>query len=181
MADDCEKEPTANRVVSELITIRAQPEFSRMKLTRDVVAESHHLTIRKDWEQAFVMTKLTCSFFLAAALLSSLPAHRARRSRSAATRLQVGGDNADSQRGATCQKDSDGVKVTGTVVIAITIDKSGKVSHPHTVSGPKMLRPLATATVLKYRYKPYLLNGTPIQVGTVVSIPINCFFHTGQA
>ena len=80
-----------------------------------------------------------------------------------------------------CQKDSDGVRVTGTVVIAITIDKNGKVSHPHMVSGPKILRPLAAATVLKYRYKPYLLNGTPIEIETVVSISIDCFFHTGQA
>lgn len=127
------------------------------------------------------MTKLTCSFFLAAALLSSLPAQE----RDDPDQPQLGSKLAETmlihKEEPACQKDSDGVKVTGTVVIAITIDKSGKVSHPHTVSGPKMLRPLATATVLKYRYKPYLLNGTPIQVGTVVSIPINCFFHTGQA
>jgi hypothetical protein len=44
-----------------------------------------------------------------------------------------------------------------------------------------VLRPLALATVRKYHYKPYLLNGTPVEVETVVSIPIDCFFHTGQA
>jgi protein TonB len=80
-----------------------------------------------------------------------------------------------------CQKDTDGVRVTGTVVIDITIDKSGNVTHPHPLSGPKMLRPLAVATVRKYRYRPYLLNNAPIEVETVVSIPIDCFFHTGQA
>jgi protein TonB len=53
-----------------------------------------------------------------------------------------------------CQKDADGVRVTGTVVIDITIDKNGNVTHPHTLSGPKMLRPLAIATVRKYRYRP---------------------------
>jgi len=71
--------------------------------------------------------------------------------------------------------------VTGTVVIAITIDKNGEVSHTRTLSGPKMLRPLASATVRKYRYKPYLLNNTPVEVETVVSIQIECIFHSGQA
>ena len=69
----------------------------------------------------------------------------------------------------------------GTVVIAITIDKNGKVSHTRTLSGPKMLRPLALATVRKYLYKPYQLNKTPVEIRTVVSIPIDCFFYSGQA
>jgi protein TonB len=80
-----------------------------------------------------------------------------------------------------CQKDSDGVRVTGTVVIAITIDKNGKVSHARTLSGPNLLRSLALASVRKYLYKPYLLNGTPVQVETSVSITMDCIFHTGQA
>jgi protein TonB len=73
------------------------------------------------------------------------------------------------------------VRVTGTVVIAITIDKTGKVSRAQTLSGAKMLRPLALATVRKYRYRPYLLNNTPVEVVTLVSIAIDCIFHTGQA
>ena len=80
-----------------------------------------------------------------------------------------------------CRKDSDGIRVTGTVVIAITIDENGHVSHTHTLSGPKILRPLASATVRKYLYKPYLLNKTPVEVETVVSITMDCVFHTGQA
>ena len=80
-----------------------------------------------------------------------------------------------------CQKGSDGVRVTGTVVIEITIDKTGKVNRPHIISGPKMLRPLATAAVRKYRYKPYLLNNASVEVETVVSVQLDCYFHTGQA
>jgi Gram-negative bacterial TonB protein C-terminal len=80
-----------------------------------------------------------------------------------------------------CQKDPDGVKVMATIVIAITIDKNGNVSRPRTLSGPMMLRPLALATVRKYRYKPYLVDNSPVEVETVVSIPIDCFFYTGQA
>ena len=80
-----------------------------------------------------------------------------------------------------CQKNSDGVRVAGTVVIAITIDKNGSVRPTRILSGPKLLRHLALATVGKYRYKPYLLNGHPVEVITAVSIPIDCFFHNGQA
>jgi protein TonB len=80
-----------------------------------------------------------------------------------------------------CQRGADGVHVTGTVVIAITYDRAGRVIHAHVISGPAMLRPLALATVRRYRYKPYLLNNTPVEVVTEVSISIDCFFHTGQA
>jgi protein TonB len=80
-----------------------------------------------------------------------------------------------------CQKDPDGIKVTGTVVIAITINKSGMVSYSRTLSGPRLLRPLALATVRKYRYKPYLLNNRPVAVETAVSIQMDCIIHTGQA
>jgi outer membrane biosynthesis protein TonB len=82
---------------------------------------------------------------------------------------------------SACQKTADGVKVMGTVVTAITIDENGKVSRARTLSGPKLLRPLALETVRKYRYKPYLLNQKPVRVETTVSIPIDCFLHTGQA
>jgi hypothetical protein len=80
-----------------------------------------------------------------------------------------------------CQKDQDGIRIEGTVVIAINVDKNGKVSHAQTLSGPRLLRPLALATVRKYLYKPYLLKKTPVEFETTVSIPINCFFHSGQA
>jgi len=80
-----------------------------------------------------------------------------------------------------CNKGPDGLRITGTVVIAVTIDKNGKVNHTHTISGPKMLRAMASTTVRKYRYKPYLVNKTPIEFETVVYLPMDCFFHTGQA
>lgn len=122
------------------------------------------------------------SFLLAALLLSNSPAQNVA---SFPKRVQISPKFADTllihKEEPACQKESDGVWVTGTVVIAITIDENGNVNHSHTLSGPKMLRFLAIATVRKYRYKPYVLNGTPLEVVTTVSIPIRCFFHTGQA
>ena len=80
-----------------------------------------------------------------------------------------------------CQKDPDGTRVTGTVVVRITIGRTGKVIHTRTISGPKLLQPVGLAAVRKYLYRPYLLSGNPVEVVTIVSIPIDCIFHTGQA
>ncbi|MFZ2023851.1 MAG: energy transducer TonB [Terracidiphilus sp.] len=128
------------------------------------------------------MEKLTFSFFLVAVLLSTSAAqvvapfpHRVQLDSKIANTLLIHKEE------PACQKDSDGIKVTGTVVIAITIDKDGHVTHTQTLSGPKMLRPLALTTVRKYLYKPYLLNGTPVEVETTVSIRIDCICHNGQA
>jgi hypothetical protein len=101
------------------------------------------------------------------------------------TRVQVTSEIANSllihKEEPVCRKDSSGVKVTGTVVIAITIDKKGNVIHTHTLSGPKLLRPFALGAVRKYQYKPYLLNATPVEVVTRVSIQMQCRFNSGQA
>ncbi len=128
------------------------------------------------------MGNLTFSLFLAVFLLSGSSAQDVAPQ---PTRVRVSSKLADTllihKEEPACQKDPDGVRVTGTVVIEITIDKNGNVSHTRTLSGPKLLRPLASATVRKYHYKPYLLNNTPVEVETVVSIQIVCAFRNGQA
>lgn len=74
-----------------------------------------------------------------------------------------------------CQRDSGSVRGTGLVVIAITIGRTGMVSSTQALSGPKELRQLAVATARKYSYHPYLVNNSPVEVDTTVSIPIDCF------
>ena len=61
-------------------------------------------------------------------------------------------------------------RVTGTVVVAFRIDRNGNVLHPKIVSGPAMLRNAVLDVVRKYKYKPYLLNGKPVEVETTVSV-----------
>jgi outer membrane biosynthesis protein TonB len=62
-------------------------------------------------------------------------------------------------------------RVTGTVVLAIEIDKNGNVLHPTFVSGPAMLRTSVLDAVEKhYKYKPYLQNGRAVDVETTVSV-----------
>jgi protein TonB len=61
-------------------------------------------------------------------------------------------------------------RVSGTVVIQATISKTGTIENPHVVSGPTMLRQPALDAVKTWRYKPYLLDGEPVDVETTVSV-----------
>jgi len=61
-------------------------------------------------------------------------------------------------------------RVTGTVVIQATISKTGTVENLRAVSGPTMLRQSALDAVKTWRYKPYLLDGEPVDVETTVSV-----------
>jgi protein TonB len=56
------------------------------------------------------------------------------------------------------------------VVLAATIDDEGKVMSVSVVSGPEKLRDAALTAVRQWTYKPYLLNGKPVFVQTVVSV-----------
>lgn len=61
-------------------------------------------------------------------------------------------------------------RVSGTVVMAIVISKTGHVFSPRVISGPRMLQQAALDAVRRYQYKPYFLNKDPVEVATRVSI-----------
>ena len=61
-------------------------------------------------------------------------------------------------------------RVQGTVVLAATISKSGAIENLHVVSGPPMLTAAAEQAVQTWRYRPYLLNGAPVEVETTVRV-----------
>jgi protein TonB len=61
-------------------------------------------------------------------------------------------------------------RVSGTVVIQATISKTGVIENLRAVSGPTMLRQPALDAVKTWRYKPYLLDGEPVDVETTVSV-----------
>ncbi|MGD0940822.1 MAG: energy transducer TonB [Terracidiphilus sp.] len=63
--------------------------------------------------------------------------------------------------------------VIGTVVVAIEINRNGDVLHPKVISGPAMLQKRVLDAVRKYKYKPYLLNGTAIDVETTVAVTLD--------
>jgi len=58
----------------------------------------------------------------------------------------------------------------GTVVLAATISKDGTIINLRVVSGPPMLQQAALDAVSQWRYRPYLLNGQPVDVETTVNV-----------
>jgi len=61
-------------------------------------------------------------------------------------------------------------RIQGTVVLQAVIDKGGKVQHLEIISGHPMLIPAALEAVKQWRYKPYYLNGEPVEVDTQINI-----------
>jgi TonB family protein len=60
--------------------------------------------------------------------------------------------------------------IEGTVVLSGVIGKDGKVAVLRVVSGPKELTASAVKAVQKWLYKPYMLDGKPVDVETEVRV-----------
>jgi TonB family protein len=60
--------------------------------------------------------------------------------------------------------------VEGTVLLSVKIDKEGNVNHVELISGHPLLAPAAIEAVEQWKYKPYLLNGNPVEVETQVQV-----------
>jgi periplasmic protein TonB len=58
----------------------------------------------------------------------------------------------------------------GTVVIHIAIGTHGEVLQPKLISGPQWFQPSALSAVRQYKYKPYEIDGMPVEVTTSVAI-----------
>lgn len=61
-------------------------------------------------------------------------------------------------------------RTQGTVVVQATISKSGAIENPRIVSGPPLLMNAALDAVRQARYRPFLLNGQPVEVETSISV-----------
>jgi TonB family protein len=61
-------------------------------------------------------------------------------------------------------------RVQGPVFLQAIISGRGTVESVHVIKGPYLLRRAAADTVRTWRYKPYFLNGKPIDVATIVTI-----------
>lgn len=68
--------------------------------------------------------------------------------------------------------------IQGPVVMEAVISKSGAVDHVRVIQGEKQLRSAAEEAVLKWRYRPYLLNGSPVDVATVIRVDFR--LHAGN-
>ena len=61
-------------------------------------------------------------------------------------------------------------KIQGAVVLSVTIGKDGTVENLKVVSGPKELRRSALDAVRRWTYKPFLVNGNPVEVETTIRV-----------
>jgi periplasmic protein TonB len=57
-------------------------------------------------------------------------------------------------------------RIQGTVVLRVIVDKSGVPIKVSLVSGHPVLCPATIEAAKKWRYKPYLVNGNPVEVET---------------
>jgi periplasmic protein TonB len=62
------------------------------------------------------------------------------------------------------------MRLEGNVVLSATISKSGTIANLHVVSGSPMLQQAALDAVSTWRYRPYLLNGQPVDVETTINV-----------
>ena len=61
-------------------------------------------------------------------------------------------------------------RVQGDVVLRAVIDTKGHITNLQLVSAHPMPVPAAIAAVKQWRYKPYLLNGQPVEVETTITV-----------
>jgi periplasmic protein TonB len=61
-------------------------------------------------------------------------------------------------------------RIQGTVVLQALISKDGSIENLHLVSGHPMLAPAAIDAVKQWKYKPYFLNGEPVEVETTINV-----------
>jgi TonB family protein len=62
------------------------------------------------------------------------------------------------------------MKVEGAVELMATVSKTGDITHVKVVSGDSQLTKAALDAVRQWKYKPYLLNGEPVEIQTQITI-----------
>jgi periplasmic protein TonB len=62
------------------------------------------------------------------------------------------------------------MRIEGTVELLATISKDGEISHIKILSGDAQLTKAAAEAVKQWKYKPYLLNGEPVEIQTEVTV-----------
>ena len=61
-------------------------------------------------------------------------------------------------------------RITGVVLLKAIISKDGEIKELQVVSGHPVLVPAAIDAVKQWRYRPYLLNGEPVEVETNITV-----------
>jgi len=62
------------------------------------------------------------------------------------------------------------VRLEGTVVLRAVIDRTGEISEVNALSGPPLLESAAVDAVKQWQYRPYSVNGQPVDVETTIEV-----------
>jgi protein TonB len=66
-------------------------------------------------------------------------------------------------------------RIQGEVVLFAVISRDGTIERLQVLRGHPMLAPAALEAVRQWRYRPYVLNGEPIEVDTQVTVNFHLF------
>lgn len=58
----------------------------------------------------------------------------------------------------------------GTVIVAAIVSRTGAIEKLQVISGPMMLRQAALDAIRRAHYRPFKLNGEPVEVDTTISV-----------
>ncbi len=61
-------------------------------------------------------------------------------------------------------------RIQGSVTLQAEISKDGSIQNLRLISGHPMLAPAAIEAVKQWKYKPYILNGEPVEVETTITV-----------
>lgn len=61
-------------------------------------------------------------------------------------------------------------RIQGVVALQATISKEGTIKNLRVLSGHPMLTAAAIDAVRQWRYRPYVLNGAPVEVETQITV-----------
>ena len=61
-------------------------------------------------------------------------------------------------------------RTEGKVVLVAVIDTQGRIENLRALSGHPFLVPAAINAVQQWRYRPYILNGQPVEVETQITV-----------
>ena len=61
-------------------------------------------------------------------------------------------------------------RIQGSVLLQAQISKDGSIQNLRLISGHPMLAPAAIEAVKQWKYKPYMLNGEPVEVETQITV-----------
>ena len=62
------------------------------------------------------------------------------------------------------------LRIEGAVQLMATVSKNGDITHVQVLSGDKQLAGAAVDAVKRWKYKPYLLNGEPVEIDTQITV-----------